>query len=103
MNRRKHLRFPLELPLTFKAGLTQGTGHSLNWSARGVLCSFDKPVSVGAVIELAAEWPVKLYGETPLNLAVSGSVVRNEERGVVVEIQRYEFKTARRVALRRAA
>ena len=91
--RRQSLRFPIPMELCYRAGSLAGFGRTLDWSAKGVLCSLDQPISLGAAVELVAAWPAKLHGEVPLNLSVFGSVVRIEANGVVVRIEKYEFRT----------
>lgn len=46
-------------------------------------------------IEAFICWPVRLHQNVPLKLRVRGRVVRNEPGMVVLEIQQYDFHTAR--------
>jgi len=45
-------------------------------------------------LELRIEWPFLLQNVCPLELLVSGRVLRSDNRGTVVRITRYEFRTS---------
>jgi len=101
VERRLHRRYPINLEVEYKLysedrALPRRSGTTLNISSGGVLFQVDSsdPLAVDASIELLVRWPFRLDGIRPLNLAVLGSVVRRDAKGVAVKITRYEFRTA---------
>jgi hypothetical protein len=42
---------------------------------------------------LSLDWPVLLHDSRPMLLVIYGSVVRSNDEGTAVSIERYEFRT----------
>lgn len=95
-DRRRAIRFPLEMDLRYRNGVRQGlwsSGQSINISSSGLLMRTDDLLLPGMKIEVAIHWPQKLDDRVPLQLLVKGRVARSLLTGVAVEFQRFEFRT----------
>ncbi len=93
-----HPFFPLRLELRYRtkpprAGEAVGTGRSLWISSDQILFLSDQPLEPGTNIEVSLAWPARLDNRTPLQLCVTGQVVRCSETAVSVRISRHEFRT----------
>jgi hypothetical protein len=55
----------------------------------------DRPLSIGQELDLFVDWPVLLDGVIPLQLVMSGVVVRTAGAVTALLIKRYEFRTRR--------
>ena len=93
-------KLPIEQELRFKVLVrgsrivTAGTATSLNISSRGVW--FNVPnLNPKLPVELSIDWPVLLDESSPLQLIVFGSIIRSNDEGTGVSIDRYEFRTRR--------
>jgi len=102
-DRRRNSRFPMKLPVRYRAGRVQGWGRIVNISSGGALLTLDDPVGMGQRIELCIGWPVLLHERVHLNLIADGTVLRLEEGCAAVRFERSEFRTStaefRRMAL----
>jgi hypothetical protein len=102
-NRRRKLRYPLDLSVRFRfsrASTFSGTGRVVNVSSNGVLVASQHVVSpheckIGAPVELSIEWPFLLDGRVPLQFFTQGRVVRREESVFAAAFERRQFRTAR--------
>jgi hypothetical protein len=70
-----------------------GVGRTLNISSSGVWFSSDNVLTSGMPVELSLTWPVLLNDVCPMKLMIYGCVVRSNDRGAAVAIERYEFRT----------
>ena len=70
-----------------------GVGRTLNISSGGVWFSTESMLTSGMPVELSMSWPVLLNDSCPMKLMIYGCVVRSNERGAAVAIERYEFRT----------
>jgi hypothetical protein len=80
-DRRSRVRFPLDLAFscrTLERRVRYGAGRTVNISSAGILVESPDTFAPGTSVELTAEWPVRLQGWIPLQLVVTGSVVRCE-------------------------
>jgi hypothetical protein len=100
-------RFPIKLPVAFKAGgkgyadaSPEGSGKTIeteNISANGVLFRMDADVPVGSAVDFTISLPADVVG-APADVQVDcrGRVVRSFEdgdrRGVGVVIDEYRFE-----------
>ena len=98
--RRKRLRFPFELRVSFRtlgqSSPVAGMGWVLNISSSGVLVAYRHEVSAGIPVELNIDWPTRLDGRVPLQLVASGTVVRCELFSFAVGLEKYYFRIAGR-------
>jgi len=70
-----------------------GVGRTLNISSGGVWFSTESMLTSGMPIEISMNWPVLLNDSCPMKLMIYGCVVRSNEKGAAVAIERYEFRT----------
>ena len=96
--RRSKRRFRLEQEVRYKMLFGQriaetGTGLTTNISSSGLWFTTANPLSTGLPIEVSMNWPALLNGVCPMKLMIYGCVVRSDERGAAVSIERYEFRT----------
>lgn len=96
-DRRAAQRFEFEMPLHFlyQSGGSQyqGSGRTVDLARKGICFVSDEPPPLDANVELRIEWPFLLQNVCPLELRVWGRVLRNDVRGIVVRMSRYEFRT----------
>lgn len=96
--RRTKRRFRLRQEVRYKMLFGQriaetGTGVTTDISSSGLWFTTSSQLSLGAPIEVAMNWPVLLNDTCPMKLMVYGCVVRSDETGAAVAIERYEFRT----------
>jgi len=70
-----------------------GTGRTSNISSGGVWFTTESMLTSGMPIEVSMSWPVLLHDSCPMKLMIYGCVVRSNEKGAAVAIERYEFRT----------
>src|SRR5262249_14289314 len=96
--RRGKRRFQIEQEIRYKMLYGQriaetGTGKTLNISSSGVWFTTENMLTIGMPVEVSMNWPVLLNETCPMKLMIYGCVVRSNERGAAVAIERYEFRT----------
>lgn len=96
--RRLKRRFQIEQDVRYKMLYGQriaetGAGKSLNISSGGIWFTTENMLTTGMPIELSMTWPVLLNDSCPMKLMIYGCVVRSNEKGAAVAIERYEFRT----------
>ncbi len=96
--RRTKRRFRLEQEVRYKMLFGQriaetGSGITANISSSGIWFTTAAQLSPGMPIEVAMNWPVLLNDICPMKLMIYGCVVRSNEKGAAVAIERYEFRT----------
>lgn len=99
--RRTKRRFQIEQDVRYKMLYGQrlaetGAGKTMNISSGGIWFTTEGMLTSGMPIELSVTWPVLLNDSCPMKLMVYGCVVRSNERGAAVAIERYEFRTSGR-------
>ena len=97
-DRRTDRRYGIQLDLRWKLirrrrVLENGVGHTVDFSSGGVLFDAGRPLPVGLNVELAITWPVLLHDQAPLQLIVSGRIVRCAANRAAVEMAQHEFRT----------
>ena len=75
--------------------LEAGSGRTVNMSAGGVLFQSTHVLPVGDDVELSIAWPAQLDNKIRLQLCIIGRTVWSGNNFTAVQIQRYEFRTAR--------
>ena len=98
-DRRTKRRFQIEQDVRYKMLYGQriaetGTGRTMNISSGGVWFSTENMLTSGMPVELSMSWPVLLNDSCPMKLMIYGCVVRSNEKGAAVAIERYEFRTS---------
>jgi hypothetical protein len=96
--RRIKRRFQIDQEVRYKMLYGQriaetGVGRTMNVSSGGVWFSTENILTSGMPVELSMTWPVLLNESCPMKLMIYGCVVRSNERGAAVAIERYEFRT----------
>ena len=96
--RRIKRRFQIDQEVKYKMLYGQriaetGVGRTINVSSGGVWFSTENMLTSGMPVELSMTWPVLLNESCPMKLMIYGCVVRSNERGAAVAIERYEFRT----------
>ena len=96
--RRSKRRFRVEQDVRYKMLFGQrlaetGAGTTANISSSGVWINTSNSLNAGMPIEISMNWPVLLNDICPMKLMIYGCVVRANEKGAAVAIERYEFRT----------
>ena len=74
--------------------LDTGTGRTMDLSSSGTLIDAGRPLPVGLNLELSITWPVLLQNVAPLQLVVSGRIVRARGTQAAIRMVQHEFRTA---------
>jgi c-di-GMP-binding flagellar brake protein YcgR len=96
--RRSKRRFTIDQEVKYKMLYGQriaetGAGRTMNISSGGVWFTTENMLTSGMPVELSMNWPVLLNDSCPMKLMIYGCVVRSNEKGAAVAIERYEFRT----------
>src|SRR6185503_6688423 len=96
--RRVKRRFQIEQEVKYKMLYGQriaetGVGKTVNISSSGVWFTTENTLTPGMPVELSMAWPVLLNDSCPMKLMIYGCVIRTNDRGAAVAIERYEFRT----------
>lgn len=99
-DRRADRRYEIPLDLRWKLirrkrVLDSGIGITLDVSSGGVFFESDHPLPGHGDVELSISWPVLLHNVAPLQLVVTGRVVRISGRRAAIRRVQHEFRTAR--------
>jgi hypothetical protein len=106
--RRGDRRYGIHLDLRWKLirrrrVLDSGTGHTVDLSSGGILFNPGRQLPVGLNVELSISWPVLLRNVAPLQLIVSGKIVRGSQNRAAIAMIQHEFRTSGISAEQRAA
>lgn len=108
--RREHKRYALALPMRYRvtprhAAALTGTGMTCDISQAGVgfLCGESLPE--GAHIEVVAEWQARPAGQPPMNLRMTGFVLRSNQAAAAVAVTSHKLcaGTAQALVMRAVA
>ena len=96
--RRIKRRFQIDQEVRYKMLYGQriaetGSGRTMNISSGGVWFSTENMLTSGMPVELSMSWPVLLNDSCPMKLMIYGCVVRSDQDGAALAIERYEFRT----------
>jgi hypothetical protein len=92
-NRRYGVRLPLEYHVSQKGGAPwSGTGLTLDMSTGGMSFRCRKPLPIGAHIEVVVEWPAKHADVYPIELQVTGFVLRSAHGRTGVRMTSRRFR-----------
>jgi hypothetical protein len=99
-DRRSDRRYDMALDLRWKVIrgrriLDAGTGTTLDLSNGGILFEADRQLPAFLNVELAISWPVLLDSQTPLQLVVTGRIVRTSGRLTAIRMIQHQFRTAK--------
>ena len=98
-DRRDDRRYGIRLDLRWKLirrrrVLETGVGHTIDLSSGGILFDAGRPLPVGLNVELSISWPVLLRNVAPMQLIVSGRIVRAGHNRTAVVMAQHEFRTS---------
>jgi len=98
-DRRCDRRYRIDLELRWKLIRRRkvrdtGMGHTIDLSSGGVLFDATRPLPAGMNVELFISWPVLLHDVAPLQLVVSGRIIRSSGSLAAVQMVQHEFRTA---------
>ncbi len=98
IERRAKRRFRIEQEVRYRLLYGQriaetGVGKTVNISSSGVYMTTETVLSPGLPVELSIYWPALLNDICPMKLMIYGCVVRSDEKGAAIAIERYEFRT----------
>ncbi|MFN7998891.1 MAG: hypothetical protein U0Q18_35030 [Bryobacteraceae bacterium] len=92
--RRFHIEQNLRYKLLYGSRVTEtGSGRTLNISSSGVWFTTENVLGMGLPVELSMTWPARLNDVCPMKLMIYGCVVRSDQHGAALAIERYEFRT----------
>jgi len=91
----RRYQYEMELRFSYRLGSTMrfGSGHTLDLSRGAVRFIADNPPPDNADVELRIAWPYLLQNVCPLELVVRGVTATTEDRGTVLTMSHYEFRT----------
>jgi hypothetical protein len=97
-DRRYDRRYGLALQLRWKLVrrrkvLDTGTGVTVDLSSGGILFDAGRQLPVGLNVDLSISWPALLHNVAPMQLAVSGRVVRANGGRTAIHMTQHEFRT----------
>jgi hypothetical protein len=97
-DRRNDRRYQVALDLRWKLirrrkVLSTGEGRTVDLSSGGVFFDSGRVLPVGLDAELSIAWPIRLNNVAPLQLVVSGRIVRTSGNMAAIRIVQREFRT----------
>jgi hypothetical protein len=97
-NRRYDRRYGIALDVRWKLVrrrkvLETGTGSTVDLSSGGILFDAGRQLPVGLNVELAIAWPALLHNVAPMQLVVSGRIVRTNGGHTAIHMSQHEFRT----------
>ena len=98
-DRRHNTRYDLRLPLHYRLSLKgesvrTGSGLTLDMSTTGMSFRSRRPLPVGAHIEIIVNWPAKYADLYPIDLQVTGFVVRSDTSRTAIRMTSRKFRIA---------
>lgn len=104
IERRANTRYDLRLPLRYRIcqkGEAPDTGAGLtqDLSLNGIAFRCRKPLPVGAHIELVVDWPAKFAGLYPIELQVTGFVLRSANGRTAIRMTSHRLRVSDQPAL----
>jgi hypothetical protein len=97
-DRRYDRRYDLSLDVRWKLVrrrkvLDSGAGSTIDLSSGGILFEAGRQLPVGMNVELSISWPALLHNVAPMQLVVSGRIVRTHGGRTAVHMAQHEFRT----------
>ena len=98
-DRRQDRRYEINLELRWKLIRRRkvrdsGVGRTIDFSSGGVFFEAHRQLPIGLNVELSISWPILLHNSSPLQLLVSGKIVRVSGTRVGIRMIQHEFHTA---------
>ena len=97
-DRRFARRYRIDLDLRWKLIRRRkvrdtGTGRTIDLSSGGILFDATRPLPVGMNVELSISWPVLLHNVAPMQLVITGRIVRTAGSHTAIHMTEHEFRT----------
>lgn len=73
--------------------LESGTGRTIDLSSGGLRFDAGRRLPVGLNVELSIAWPALLHNVAPMQLVVTGRVIRSDAREAAITMSAHEFRT----------
>ena len=96
-DRRNNHRYDIHLPVQYR--VTQrgflplsGTGTTREMSSSGLSFRCRRPLPVGGHIELLIEWPARAEADKPMELVITGIVIRSDGGRTAVRLTSKRFR-----------
>ena len=99
-DRRSDRRYEIALDVRWKLirrrrVLDAGVGATLDLSSGGILFEAERALPTTGNVELSIAWPVLLHNVSPMQLFVTGKIVRAAGRRIAIRMSQHEFRTLR--------
>ena len=96
--RRGAPRYECQIPLRLEhrerdGSLRVGDGHTEDLSQLGLRFHAEEPLEIGTEVVTRIDWPILLQNVCRLELIVRGAVTHVTDRGTILVIRSYEFRT----------
>ena len=97
LERRLTRRYELHLPVHFRISQKGvagrwGTGTTREMSTTGLSFRTRKPLPVGSHVEMIVDWPAKYGEEQPIDLQLTGFIVRSDGSRTAVRVTSRRFR-----------
>jgi c-di-GMP-binding flagellar brake protein YcgR len=97
-DRRQDRRYDIQLDLRWKLIrrrrlIETGPGFTMDISSGGMLFDAGQQLPAGLNVELLISWPVMLHNTAPLQLVVTGRIVRSNGTRAAIRMTQHEFRT----------
>lgn len=98
-DRRQDRRYRIQLDCRWKLIrrrklLDVGVGTTIDLSSGGILFDAQRELPPGLNVELSVSWPVLLHNVAPLNLVITGKIIRVSGNRIAVRMKQHEFRTS---------
>jgi hypothetical protein len=95
--RRSSRRYELHLPIHFRVSqkgaiARWGTGVTREMSTTGLSFRARKPLPIGSHVEMIVDWPAKYAEEQPIDLQLTGFVIRSDNHRTAVRVTSRRFR-----------
>jgi len=96
--RRRDKRYGMQLQLRWKLvrrrrTIDTGTGSTVNMSSGGIRFEAGREMPSGLNVELAISWPILLLNVAPMQLFITGRILRSSDGWAAIRTVTHEFRT----------
>jgi len=96
--RRHDTRYGMQLQLRWKLvkrrrTVDTGTGYTVNMSSGGIRFEAGREMPAGLNVELAISWPILLLNVAPMQLVITGRILRSADGWAAIRTVTHEFRT----------
>jgi hypothetical protein len=96
--RRNDKRYGMQLQLRWKLvrrrrTIDTGTGCTVNMSSGGIRFEAGREMPAGLNVELAISWPILLLNVAPMQLFITGRILRSGDGWAAIRTVTHEFRT----------